>query len=228
MIERLREKMWNEVRAFTHATRIAIGFNDRDAWRHAPAHFDSHTLEIEGHPVMEDWEEPYMELLAEIAASKGGLVLEVGFGMGISARHLQARSPDRHIIIEANRDVYAKLRDFARMRPTVEPRFGFWEDIVPTIRPGTVSGILFDTYPLSEDEIHENHFPFFTEAYRLLSPGGVLTYYSDEIDSFSPRHLDALGTAGFTDIDSVVCPVTPPPDCAYWKSDTLLAPIVRK
>jgi guanidinoacetate N-methyltransferase len=219
---------YGDVRDLTHALRIGIGFDERDAWRDAPARFDEHTLTIQGHPVMEDWEDGYMRMLADIAATPGGVVLEVGFGMGISARYIQKKNVARHLLIEANADVYERLEAFAEAYPTVEPLAGFWEDVTPSLPDGCLDGILFDTYPLSEREIHRNHFPFFPEAHRLLKPGGVLTYYSDEIDTYSEAHLRALNDAGFTHIRKKLCAVTPPEGCGYWRSRTLLAPIVRK
>lgn len=220
---------FDDLRDMTYQTRVAIGFSDRNAWRDAPAQFDGHTLTIQGHPVMEDWEDGYMRELACITASGGGTVLEVGYGMGISARYIQQYPITRHIIIEANTEVFDELESFAaQAKHAVTPFLGFWEDVVPALASGSLTGILFDTYPLREDEIHTNHFPFFKEAHRLLAPGGTLTYYSDEIDSYSPTHRQALMDAGFTDISQVVCPVSPPTDCAYWKYPTILAPIVRK
>jgi guanidinoacetate N-methyltransferase len=111
----------------------------------------------------------------------------------------------------------------------VEALFGFWEQITKNvIADESLSGILFDTYPLHEEEIHQNHFPFFKEAYRMLKPGGVLTYYSDEIKDFSRAHLRALNDAGFIHIDKKICIVSPPKDCAYWQSNTIVAPIITK
>ncbi|HEX2792775.1 MAG TPA: class I SAM-dependent methyltransferase [Candidatus Paceibacterota bacterium] len=213
----------------TYESRVRIGFSGKDAWRDAPAAFDGHTLRIEGHPVMEDWEDGYMRELADIASANGGTVLEVGFGMGLAARYLQESGAAKHIVIEANREVYGRLLTFAdAARVPVEPHLGFWEDIAPTLPAASVSGILFDTYPLAENEIHRNHFPFFAEAYRLLAPGGILTYYSDEATEFSEAHRDALWTAGFRSIGKRICPVLPPEGCEYWTERTLLAPIVTK
>lgn len=220
---------FDDIRDETVRTRRDIGFHERNSWRDAPAIFSDHTLTIQGHPVMEDWEDGYMEALARIAAMNGGTVLEIGYGMGISGRYIQSHKIKEHLVIEANRDVYQELLSFARgAKCSVRALFGFWEDITSRLRDGSIDGILFDTYPLTEEDIHANHFPFFKEAYRLLAPGGVLTYYSDEIDSFSPLHRTYLAEAGFSDIALEVCPVAPPADCRYWKSRTIVAPIIRK
>ncbi len=74
---RLREEL--------HGMYTEVGFYEPDSWKAAPATVDEHSLKILGHPVMEDWERPYMQELARIATLNGGRVLEIGFGMGISA-----------------------------------------------------------------------------------------------------------------------------------------------
>jgi guanidinoacetate N-methyltransferase len=169
----------------TYQSRVTIGFKKRDTWRAAPAHFTKHSLLIHDHPVMEDWEEGYMAALAEVATRNCGTVLEIGFGMGISAECIQEHPIEQHIVIEANEGVASRLFDFAEYaRSPVTPMVGFWEDETKKIPSGSIDGILFDTYPLSEEELHKNHFFFFKEAFRLLRPGGMLTYYSDEAKDF--------------------------------------------
>ncbi|MEI8270862.1 MAG: hypothetical protein WCG45_05865, partial [bacterium] len=79
-------------------------------------------------------------------------------------------------------------------------------------------------------EIHKNHFEFFNSAFEKLKKGGVLTYYSDEINDFSPEHLERLLNAGFKkeNINKKIVNVEPPEDCQYWKDKTILAPIIIK
>ncbi len=222
---------WQDVRDATHNSRVEIGFGDKQDWKQAPAVYDEHTLKIQGHPVMEDWERPYMKKLAEIATSKNGIVLEVGFGMAIAASYIQAANIEKHIIIEANAEVAQRARDFAEVvKKPVTILEGLWEEVIDQIPDETIDGILFDTYPLSELEIHKNHFGFFRTAYKKLKPGGILTYYSDEIENYSEAHLEKLLQAGFNkeNIKGEVVPITPPADCQYWNSDTILAPIIIK
>lgn len=226
----IENKKFDDIRSVTHQSRCNIGFlPDFQMWRDAPALFTDDELVIQGHPVMERWEDEYMKELAVIATSNGGTVLEVGFGMGISAGYIQSQKIDAHIIIEANEAVFATLTDFAKnSNQPVKPLLGFWQDVTKSLPDQSITGILFDTYPLTEEEIHQNHFTFFEEAYRLLRPGGILTYYSDEIDDFSQPHLDKLQAAGFKNIEKKICSVSPPESCQYWKSNTILAPIIIK
>jgi guanidinoacetate N-methyltransferase len=219
---------WSDSRQATFHERLRIGFDNlREKWKTADANFSPDALTICGHPVMESWEDNYMKELAQIASSRGGKVLEVGFGLGISASYLQKQNISQHFIIEANEEVIAKAEQFARAaRVPVKLLPGFWEDITPDLPTAGFSGILFDTYPLNPDEVHQNHFSFFEEAHRLLRPGGVLTYYSDEISNFSPSHLKMLRDSGFDSISAKLCLVNPPADCRYWKEKTILAPII--
>ncbi len=225
------KRVWRDFRETTFNERLKIGYSQvKQRWANAPAHFTNKSLQICGHPVMNSWEKNYMKLLANIATSNGGDIVEVGYGMGISAKFIQTNiNIQSHIIIEANKDVFEKAVEFAQQdSKKIKPVFGFWEEIIPEMEDNSISGILFDTYPLSEDEIHRNHFPFFKHAYRILKPGGVLTYYSDEATDFSDDHVQELVDAGFSRINSFLCEVNPPPDCKYWKSNTILAPIIVK
>ncbi|MBI4136990.1 class I SAM-dependent methyltransferase [Candidatus Roizmanbacteria bacterium] len=216
----------------TYQSRIRIGFqSDKDIWKQAPAIYNHHTLKILGHPVMEDWERPYMKQLARIATRKGGAILEVGFGMGISSGFIQESEIASHTIIEANHTVAEQAYLFARhTRVPTAIIEGFWEEGIDDIPSGSIDGILFDTYPLSEREIHKNHFAFFPHAHRLLKKDGIFTYYSDEPETFSQEHFQRLIAAGFEreHISGCVVPVQPPADCLYWHNKTLLAPQVTK
>ncbi|GAA1828157.1 hypothetical protein GCM10009682_54090 [Luedemannella flava] len=207
-----------------------IGFHARDAWKTAEAVYDEHTLRILGHPVMEDWERPYMRVLAGIAARGGGRVLEIGFGMGISAGFIAATpGVTEHLIIEANHDVAERARRFAATVDGVDCRVheGLWEEVIDRVPDGSVDGILYDAYPLEESEVM-NQARFAPVAYRKLRPGGTFTYFSDEARDYRPEHLAMLLAAGFVRerIDSEIVAVDPPEDCQYWKSSTLLAPIL--
>lgn len=215
-------------------TRKKIGFlSRREGWAKADAVYSKHTLRIAGHPVMEDWETNYMERLAEIVTLNGGNILELGYGMGLSARAIQSQNIKGHYIIECHPDVIercAKNFHYAISANRLHILSGFWQDVTPFLKDATFDGILFDTYPMSEEEIHSNHFWFFNEAYRLLKPGGIFTYYSDEVDNFSKKHMTKLKAAGFKDknIDFEICEVHPPKNCEYWQAKTIIAPIITK
>lgn len=220
-------------------TLKSIGFpNSIVSWQQATPLIDpgGQTLRLLGHPVMERWEEPYMKKLAEIATSKaGGLaagedaVMELGFGLGISASFIQQHAPKHHVIIEMNHKIAEAAREFARQQHNrVTILEGTWQEIVPLLESESFHGILFDTYPLSDEEVDVIFYPFLEHAYRLLAPGGVLTYYSDEATWFSEEHLAALHEVGFSKINGELVQVTPPDDCLYWRQSTILAPIVEK
>jgi guanidinoacetate N-methyltransferase len=217
--------------------------NNKSGWSEATASYagDDSTLTILGKPVMESWEEPYMQKLASIAASNGGRVLEVGFGLGISASFVQKCPIEEHVIIEANQEVFKRLQAFANSAPhPVTPKLGLWEDVVSTLPDGSFDGILYDTYPLSEEDWHTHQFKFIRQAYRLLKPNGVLTYcnltswgnlkaqYPADQILFEKSQVPHLREAGFSNLQIEIVNVNPPKECQYYQAKTILAPIVKK
>merc|ERR1712232_1154464 len=105
------------VNEITDTQRKVLGcpdYSDKmaETWKDSEIEIDGKELKIQGHPVMEAWEHPYMKRLAEIATSKGGRVLELGFGMNISADYIQSYNPKEHWIVEANKQVAGRARQW--------------------------------------------------------------------------------------------------------------------
>merc|ERR1712228_1049826 len=102
-----------------------------------------------------------MSTLAKKATKNGGTVLEIGFGMGISATAVQ-KSKDlvEHKIIELNNDVYNRALDFKKKYPKASPMLGNWSSQLEKIEDDSLDGVLYDTYPLSEANQHVHQFEF--------------------------------------------------------------------
>lgn len=191
------------------------------SWADAPAAYSADELLIAGQQVMQAWETQLMAAMADVAARDHGDVLEVGFGMGISANMLQDRGVSSHTIIELNEEVFARAEEWRASRPDADIRLirGSWQDTADLA--GKFDSIFYDVYPTSDLEVAslvQVPFPddFFGTAKRLLRPDGVLTYYTNEIDSLSRWHQRQL-LKHFRSIKiEVVRDLNPPPDCHYW------------
>lgn len=201
-----------------------------DAWEASGAGYGEAELVIQGQQVMQAWERPLMRRLAQGAARAHGDVLEVGFGMGISATFLQEEGVRSYTIVECNDEVISFFERWRTGYPGRDIRLlrGRWQDVVD--RMGSYDGILFDTYPLSQEEYLRNEVggtaythagEFFPVAAARLRPGGVFTYFSCEIDTLSRGHQRELLRHFGSFSVSVVRGLQPPADCQYWWADSM-------
>ena len=197
-------------------------------WQLLPIALTTSELRIGNWQVMQRWETPIMKTLATEVTTNSGHILEVGFGMGISAREIISNGCESYTVIEAHPEVAQHARSWADGQPVpVKVIEGFWQDIISEIPAQSYDGILFDTYPLSATERHRNHFPFIPLAPRLLRPGGVLTLYSDETLNFRREHLALLLTY-FDEVKLIkITGLRPPPDCEYWQEGTMVIPVAK-
>jgi len=54
------------------------------------------------HQIMHNWETPLMAIDAKQICSKGGSILNIGYGMGIIDRFIRDYNPKKHTIIEVH------------------------------------------------------------------------------------------------------------------------------
>lgn len=197
-------------------------------WRTAAATYSDDELLIEGHEVMQAWEEPLMRDLAKHVTASHGDVLEIGFGMGISASIVQEFGVRSHTIVEANDGVVSRFETWRAGFPgrDIKLLHGLWQDV--TDRLDEYDGVLYDPYPISVEDDRDSDEAFFALASRVLRPTGVLSYYTDEIDSLSRTHQRSL-LAHFDRIElSVVAGLAPPEDCSYWQADSMVVVCARR
>ena len=95
--------------------------------------------------VMMEWEQPYMEACIDLLKPRGD-VLEVGFGCGYSANHIQTYNPKSHTIVECDPIVLQKLDLWAKDKSNVKIVKGRWQEVIQQL--GIFDEIFLDDFPL--------------------------------------------------------------------------------
>ena len=120
--------------------------------------------------VMMDWEDELMSASAAYVTENGGDILEIGFGMGISAGYIQSHSISSHTIIENHPQIIPRAQEWAADKPNVTIVEGDWYDVKNTL--STYDGLFYDTY--GDDNIQ-----YFADTLPLLmKEGGRATWWN--------------------------------------------------
>ncbi len=99
-----------------------------------------------GEAVMHIGEKELMKHLGKLVSKNGGAILEVGFGMHLSADAIQSNpNVKSHTIIEIHPEIYKRAIEWSKNKPNVNIILGDWIDVIPTLNK-KYDGILHDTH----------------------------------------------------------------------------------
>ena len=96
--------------------------------------------------VMMAWEKPYMQSCIDMLEPTGD-VLEIGFGMGYSATHIQTYKPKSYTIIECDPVVIKQCKEWAKDYNNVTIIEARWQEVLGTDKLKKYDQVFFDDFP---------------------------------------------------------------------------------
>ena len=175
-----------------------------------------------GYQVMMEWEKEYMKDLIE-KLNPFGDVLEIGFGLGISANFIQKYNIKSHTIIECNPVVLKELKKWAKkQKHKVIIIEGRWQDVLSSL--GYFDTIFFDDTP--ETNSLEGD-PFDTRVYdffHIISNNNVKK--GTKFNWFMCNDIYWLVNP-FIKWDVDMKKYNVPDNCNYIKNSTLFLPLIE-
>ena len=124
-----------------------------------------------GEEVMMSWEDSLMSASAAYVTENGGDILEIGFGMGISARYIQSHSISSHTIVENHPQIIQKAVEWASNKSNVTIISQSWYDVRNSI--GQFDGIFYDTYG------DDTNYLFSSSLSSLTKSGTKVTFWNN-------------------------------------------------
>ncbi len=196
-------------------------------WDKQEVAYDDAQLVLKGHQVMQAWEHRIMQAMAAAITETHGDILEIGFGMGISATYICDADVRSYTVVEPNSGVMRALDDWSKGYPDTPIKVlkGFWQDVAGDFEQ--YDGVLFDPYFVADPGTVEVESSTAVGAFLpLVVPhirdGGVMTWFSREIDSLSRAHQRMLFKY-FSRVELLpINGLTPPEDCNYWWADSMM------
>jgi protein arginine N-methyltransferase 2 len=157
--------------------------------------------------VMMSWEDSLMSASAAYICQNGGDILEIGFGMGISAGYIQSHLISSHTILENHPDIIPKALEWAAEKPNVIIITGSWYDNLNIL--STYDGVFHDTYA-------DYHLKYFSSSLaQLMKPGGVATWWNMSVTSSNFHNISNVSYEEFN---------VNPPENSYFTNNVYFLP----
>jgi len=151
-------------------------------------HSDKITVKLEEFenieiPIMMTWEDSLMSASAAYVTENGGDILEIGFGMGISAGYIHSHSINSHTIVENHPDIIPKAMEWASNKSNVTIISQSWYDVRDSL--GTFDGVFYDTF---EDMNYKN---FSSSLSTWTKNGTKVTFWNDDNGKSNNHQIDS-------------------------------------
>ena len=141
---------------------------------------DKITIDGVGDEVMMDWEHSIMSASAAYVTEGGGDILEIGFGMGISAGYMHSHSINSHTIVENHPQIIPKAVEWATNKSNVTIVSQSWYDVRNSL--GQFDGVFYDTYG------DDNAKQFSSSLSTLTKSGTKVTWWQVRSNNRSNWH----------------------------------------
>ena len=112
-----------------------------------------------------------------------GDILEIGFGMGISANYIQAQDVNSHTIVEIHPQIIDKLKIWAEDKSNVTIVEGDWNSVEGL---STYDGIFLDTFG------DNNWSNFKSFILSKVKDGGKITYWNNFGEERNEHSFDSI------------------------------------
>ncbi|MFA7893821.1 class I SAM-dependent methyltransferase [Pseudomonas putida] len=149
----------------------------RSDYLEAEAIYSGDSLRIGDEFVMHEWERPLIRRMVEdLNLTPGDRLLEIGFGMGISASILQEFRPASHTIVEPHPQVLEQAERWKSGRASIQLHTGYWQKLgTPAQR---YSAIFFDPFSDKMEAVDDENLRFLEfAAQSLLGEDGRLALF---------------------------------------------------
>jgi hypothetical protein len=198
-------------------------------WTSTPPHRTPTTLWVGDRQAVQTWEAPLMHAMADAVARPGGDVLEIGFGLNMSADRLMAHGCRSYTVIEAHADIadWAEAWGKQQAAPVTVLR-GLWQEVLRDLHGQRFDTVFFDTCPTGTHEDQDWYSAFLPYAAGLTRPGGAFTWFGSgkPLDRTDPSY--GVLASSFPHIETrVVSNLRPDPSCHYWRAPSFAFTVCR-
>ena len=157
--------------------------------------------------VMMDWEDSLMSASAAYVCQNGGDILEIGFGMGISAGYIQSHSINSHTVIENHPDIIPRAQAWASGKSNVTIITSSWYEVKDNL--STYDGLFYDTF--GDDDMQY----FSSSLSSLVKSGGIATWWNNNTNESNYYNIPNITYDQYS---------VNPPQNNYFNSNTYYLP----